>query len=178
MKNIIFEPKKRNTALPILYACSVISKINPQAVITSLPSDHYISTDKQFKDCLLKAYKAAIHLDQIIALGKNADYPNPSYGYIKVNKSSKHIYKVNQFIEKPDPKLAEKLLGLDCYWNLAIYTFPLTLIFSEFKKYYPNYFHIFNILSSNYSTADIKKIYNQSNLSFSQKILKMKKFLR
>ncbi|KKQ90342.1 MAG: Mannose-1-phosphate guanylyltransferase [Candidatus Shapirobacteria bacterium GW2011_GWE1_38_92] len=42
-QNFIFEPDKKNTAAAILYACSIISQINPDAVITSLPSDHYIS---------------------------------------------------------------------------------------------------------------------------------------
>ena len=41
-KNIIIEPDKKNTALAILYATTRIKQIDPNAIISTLPSDHYI----------------------------------------------------------------------------------------------------------------------------------------
>ncbi|MFA6369287.1 MAG: sugar phosphate nucleotidyltransferase, partial [Candidatus Shapirobacteria bacterium] len=68
-KNIIIEPEKKNTALAILYATIKIKQIDPNAIISTLPSDHYIKNIARFKQSLNKAKTIANLTDTIVTIG-------------------------------------------------------------------------------------------------------------
>ena len=156
-QNFIFEPDKKNTAAAILYACSIISQINPDAVITSLPSDHYISKNLFFASKIKKSAKLAYKLGRIILIGIKPTFPNPSYGYLSVDKPKNNVYKVKNFIEKPDTDTANKLIQKGNFWNSGIYTFHIPVLLEEFIKYQPKYFRLYQKLIDNPNS--VKKIY-------------------
>ena len=51
-KNIILEPQGKNTAPAIGLCARLISKLDKDAVLVVLPSDHYIKDIGNFKKCL------------------------------------------------------------------------------------------------------------------------------
>lgn len=178
-KNIIIEPEKKNTALAILYATTKIKQTDPNAVISTLPSDHYIKNIARFKQTLTKAKRIAQLTDTIVTIGIKPTKPDSSYGYIHPDKKIDDYYHVSKFIEKPDIKKAQKLIAQNSYWNSGIYTFSVSTILSEFEKLQPEYFKIFKNLEQNLNYPQkIKQIYKLSpNLSIdkaiSEKSLKM-----
>ncbi|MFA5026061.1 MAG: mannose-1-phosphate guanylyltransferase [Candidatus Shapirobacteria bacterium] len=156
-QNILCEPKKKNTAMAILYASAVISQKNSDAVVTSFPSDHFISQLNKFDQDIKKSY----HLAQnkvIVTFGIKPNSPSPSFGYIQVN-SQNHVL---QFIEKPIVTLAQKLIEKNnCYWNSGIYTFSIETLLSEFKLHSKEYIPLFNKLTEGYQHPKVvEKIYS------------------
>lgn len=163
-ENIIIEPQKKNTAMAILYATATIKNINPCACITTLPADHYIKDIKKFTADLNKTSEIANSTNAIVIIGIKATSPNPSYGYIATSKTKNEYLKVNQFIEKPDLKTAQKLINQNCYWNAGIYTFSISTLESEFAKHQPEYFKLYSKLICELdSSKSIEKIYSLSN---------------
>lgn len=162
-KNIIIEPDKKNTALAILYATTRIKQIDPNAIISTLPSDHYIKNILRFKQSLNKAKRVAWQTGTIVTIGIKATGPNPSYGYISTKKKIEDYYTVSKFIEKPNPKRAQKLIEQGSHWNSGIYTFNISTLISEFEKLQPEYFKIFKKLEQNLDyPKKISQIYKES----------------
>lgn len=158
-QNIISEPEKKNTALAILYASAIIQKIDPDAIITTMPSDHFIGQINNFKKDLQLAVKNANN-KYIVTLGIKPNNPSTSFGYIFTN--SRH--EVLKFIEKPNLLNAQKFIQKDnCFWNSGIYTFKFETLISEFRQHSPQYLPLFNKIQQNLNQPKIiEKIYSIS----------------
>lgn len=158
-QNIFCEPQKKNTAMAILYACAVIKQKDPEATITTFPSDHFISQLNKFDHDIKESYQLAQN-KQIVTFGIKPNSPSPSFGYIQVN-SKNHVL---QFIEKPSVNLAQKLIQKNnCFWNSGIYTFRIDTLINEFIQHAKEYIPLFNKLQDSLHHPNIvKKIYSLS----------------
>lgn len=162
-KNIIIEPEKKNTAMAILYATLKIKQIDPDAIISTLPSDHYIKNIARFKQTLNKAKNVAQITDTIITIGIKPTSPDSSYGYILPGSKTDDYFNVSQFIEKPDTQKAQDLINQNAYWNSGIYTFSINSLLSEFEKLEPEYFKIAKDLENNLNYPNkIEQIYQKA----------------
>ncbi len=56
---ILCEPAPRNTAPCIAWAADVIAKMDPEALVMVLPSDHYITNEPEFRNVLERALASA-----------------------------------------------------------------------------------------------------------------------
>ena len=152
--NIITEPEKKNTALAILYAASIISQKDPKAVITTFTSDHIIGRIPSFIKTINAAAVMAASRPSIVAIGIKPNSPSISYGYMLTGSPSKNYYPVRSFIEKPPLETAEDLVkSRHCFWNSGIYTFTAQTIFSQYQKYAPRYYSYYRIFSQNPTPA-------------------------
>lgn len=167
-KQIIAEPEKKNTAMAIIYGVSVISQTDPNAIITVLPSDQFISPLYLFRRQLTESAKLASAYQVIVTIGIKPEYPNPSYGYITPKNSKQKYFKVKQFIEKPDVKTAKSLISKNSYWNSGIYTFSVKTLHDELNKNCPDYSKLFQkLLNDGHQTSVVRQIYHLSpDLSF------------
>lgn len=167
--NIFFEPAKKNTAMAIIYASAQIQKINSNAIITVFPSDHFINNSNKFEQDIKKSVSIANKSNNIVIFGIKPISINPSFGYIITENKSKDYFTVAKFVEKPKFKLAEKLISQKAFWNSGIYTFKISSLIEELKKYQPKYFKNFSKISKNIN--DIENIYKISpNLSIDKAI--------
>lgn len=162
--NILYEPTKKNTAMAILFAISKIQKQNSQAIVTTMPSDHFIRHTQKFKKNILNNVKLTLRYHQIISLGIKPTYPNVSYGYILPQQKNKPYSIVSLFIEKPDITTAQNLIKKGAFWNSGIYTFTIPDMVSEFEKLQPQYYILYQkLINSDFSNIKtINDIYNQS----------------
>ena len=109
-KNILLEPEGKNTAPAICWAATKIHRMNPEAIMVILPSDHLIAR----RDSFLKSLKEAILLAEknyLVTLGIVPTRPETGYGYLKtkeIRTDGKKILKVEKFIEKPPLAVAQK----------------------------------------------------------------------
>lgn len=105
-KNIIIEPKKKNTALAIFFACNKIVKENKNAIITIIPSDHIYKKVQQnlsiIKECQQYCQK---HPNLIYLLGQKPQKADKSFTYL-INSGKK----IKKIIEKPSLKYSKHLL--------------------------------------------------------------------
>lgn len=177
--NIFFEPAKKNTAIAIIFATAQIQKINPNAILTLFPADHFIDNLKKFEQDIKSSVILANTQNSIVTFGVKPTSINPSFGYIIPKTKVKNHYSITKFIEKPKFKLAQKLIEQGAYWNTAIHTFVISTIIEEFKKHQPKYFKIYNQIIQNINNPQqIKQIYDLSpNISFSKAILEKSKNL-
>ena len=167
---ILYEPEKKNTTMAILYAASYISKLDPQAIITTTPADHYIAKVDQFVQDIKTASQIAAQ-GTIVTIGITPDSPNPSFGYIKI-RSKCYPYQVSRFIEKPSVKKAKVLIhNHRWYWNSGLYTFQINTLIHALRIHQPLYLSLFEQLQSATSSQKIKNIYTQSpSLAFDRAI--------
>ncbi len=160
--NIIPEPEKKNTLQAISYAVAIIRKFDPEAVITSMPSDHFIHHTPIFVRQIKQASSLASTSNSFVLIGITPSNPNTSYGYFQViQKPGKDFVKISNFVEKPDSTLAAKLVKSKALWNSGIYTFSISTFLSELQKHQPAYYQINQKIFDNLNHPQIiKKLYH------------------
>ena len=156
--NFIFEPIKKNTAMAIILAISYIKKINPEATITTMPSDHYIKQTLKFKNTINKSVNLANKYQQIVIIGIKPTFANPSFGYIIPQLKNQPFSKVSLFIEKPSQEIAQSLVKKGALWNSRIHTFTIPDIINEFEQIQPEYLEFLKILDT--AETNLKNINN------------------
>ena len=130
--SILLEPIQRNTMASILLGSLMIKDLDPNALVLVLPSDHLIKKDKKFNEILLSFLKLD-ELDDIITFGIKPTSPSSDYGYIKKSNSKKsNSFVIKEFIEKPKPLIAKKLIKEgNWFWNSGMFLFNIKTLFRE-----------------------------------------------
>src|SRR3990167_3618386 len=107
---IILDPIGKNTPPAIAIAALYLQKKNPTLLI--LPADHSINDTKPFTMAIDEAYEYA-QIGKLVTFGINPTKPETGFGYIKISPSTKKgtAYCVEQFVEKPDLKIAQDFLA-------------------------------------------------------------------
>ena len=160
-KNIILEPRGRNTAPAILLSLFLMKdKYGEDEIVSVMPADHSIQDINKFNEYLLFAEELA-KKNTIVTFGIIPDFPSTGYGYIKSGKKffskddDKTAFVVDSFIEKPELKVAESFLkNGGYYWNGGIFVFSIKTMLNEAKKYLPKLYEML----SNINCSDISQI--------------------
>lgn len=146
---IICEPVKRETAAAIGLATALIAKKNPDEIIATVNSDHFIKDAKEFIRIIKLAGRVVKTFPHHITLiGLNPNYPETGYGYIKLDRQIKSyngdkVFTVDCFKEKPDFLTAKKYLKSWAYlWNPAYFVFRAETMMLLFKKFLPEQYAI------------------------------------
>lgn len=123
---ILCEPAPRNTAPCIAWATSTIARLDPEALIAVLPSDHFIGDEDEFRSVLERALKTAA-AGRVTTVGIVPTRPETGYGYIEVGEDLEGgagAKSVVRFVEKPDRTRAETFLaGGRHIWNAGMFFF-------------------------------------------------------
>jgi len=138
-EQILVEPTSLNTAPAMAYAVKHLVeevKIDPDAPILFLPSDHYIG-DKEAYLNLVK--RAAQMVDGYIGtIGITPQKPETGYGYIRKGEKKKGFFNVLEFKEKPDKETALRYLASEEYvWNSGMYLLSAETFQREVKEHSP-----------------------------------------
>jgi len=160
-ENIIAEPIGKNTAPCVAVSAKTIYNRSKDSVLVTLPADHLIKNEKEFNDLLKESARFAYEEKALVTFGITPTRPETGYGYINFeNSDSDKIYKVKQFVEKPDLKTAQEYLKSGRYlWNSGMFIWRSDIILEEVKKYLPATYSLVSQLNdSNYSSM-IEEIY-------------------
>ncbi len=134
---IILEPVAKNTAPAIVAAAIQAQKIDAEAVIIVLPSDHNIKdTDTFCKAVSLAADEAKS--GNLVTFGIKPTFPATGYGYIQAEKASgaEAAYPIKQFVEKPNLDTAKKYVESGTFfWNSGMFVFKAADFISEVKAF-------------------------------------------
>lgn len=139
-ENILLEPERRNTAPCIAWAATHIFKINPEASMIAVPSDHVITDHKAFEEVVIAGFDFVEKSETLLTLGITPTKPETGYGYIKFGQHIKNpIFKVERFTEKPNLETAKSFLNDGSYlWNAGIFIWKAKTILQELAKHAPN----------------------------------------
>jgi mannose-1-phosphate guanylyltransferase len=121
---ILKEPAPRNTAPCIAWATATIARLDPDALVMVLPSDHYITDEAEFRRVLEAAINTASS-GRVTTVGIVPTRPETGYGYIEVgDRIDSTANSVARFVEKPDRARAEAFLaGKKHLWNAGMFFF-------------------------------------------------------
>ena len=143
-ENIISEPFGRNTAPCIGLAAAIIrSRASKDEVMITLPADHLITDDNEFRQTISAAAEYADRKACLVTIGVKPSYPETGYGYIQrgkeIDQQTAHsIYKVKTFAEKPNTETAERFIKSgDFLWNSGMFIWTVKAILDEFNNHEP-----------------------------------------
>jgi mannose-1-phosphate guanylyltransferase len=121
---ILCEPAPRNTAPCIAWATASIRRMDPDAVVAVLPSDHFIADEPEFRRILELALASAAR-GRVSTIGIVPTRPETGYGYIEIGEPLEEgVRSVVRFVEKPDRARAEAFVaGKKHLWNAGMFFF-------------------------------------------------------
>jgi mannose-1-phosphate guanylyltransferase len=156
-RNFLLEPSPRGTASAIGLAAVILHKRDPQAVMASLHSDHYIGNEELFRSLIRTAADVA-GKDYLVTLGITPTYPATVYGYIQSGERLPEtfdypVHNVLRFIEKPDEKQARSLLETGDYsWNSGMFFWKVENILAEMARQMPDLYSVLTQIEAAWGT--------------------------
>jgi len=136
---IILEPVGRNTAPAIALAALHAVKSGEDPLLLVLAADHVIQDSFAFSDAVRAAIPSA-EQGMLVTFGIIPTAPETGYGYIKHGDAiEESVFRVAQFVEKPDLDTAEQYLASgEYYWNSGMFLFKASRYLEELKKHHPS----------------------------------------
>lgn len=152
-ENLILEPERKDTAAAIGLAVIKIHKRNPEEIMVTINSDHYIRDEKEFVRIIKLGGKVARqNPDYTVLIGINPTFPATGYGYIKMESvftkiGKDQIFRAEKFVEKPTLLKARRYLKNWQYlWNPAYFIWRVDKLLDLYKKHLPQmYQHLHKI---------------------------------
>lgn len=164
--NIIIEPCGRDTAPAIALVAHTIYKKDPEALITTTPSDHAIKNANSYVSTVQTAFSVIEeHPKKFGLIGITPTEANTELGYIQMGKEisenyKKRVFKAVEFKEKPDAHTAEKYLAHWSYlWNAAYFVFKAETLNEMIKKHTPHITRALIEIDKATDPVEIEKIY-------------------
>jgi mannose-1-phosphate guanylyltransferase len=158
---LILEPEAKNNGPAVGLAAAVLYKVNPEAVMVNVWSDHYYDDeDGYLKMVELAAAEADKYPDYLIGIQAIPTYPATGFGYLEagevLDQIGEHtLYQCKQFVEKPDLATAEQYLAAgNFYWNTASYVWRVSTVLDNFKKYAPDMYAGLMKMAEAWGTTD------------------------
>lgn len=162
--NIIDEPASMNTAPCVAYASFKIFSKNPDANLIFAPSDHLITDESNFVDCLVRALEFTSKNKMLLTLGIKPNRPDTGYGYIQQHDKEieSGFFKVKTFTEKPTLEIAQTFIESgDFSWNSGIFVWKASDILGEFEEHQHDMYEIFKKGNKKYNTSEEQAFINK-----------------
>jgi len=164
-ENFIVEPFANDTSTTIGFAVKIIDEREKNAKVIFVPSDHIINDSKKFIEATDYAEKILDeYQNNLILIGINPNRPDTSLGYIRMSKQISSddnfsVFKVKQFVEKPDIATAEKYLASWEYlWNAGMFVFETGHMLDLYGKYLPKTLGSLEKIVAKYGNGSAKQI--------------------
>lgn len=136
---IVLEPKGRNTAPAIaLAAHAALAADEGDSLLLVLPADHVIRDVAAFHQAI-EIGSAAARDGALAAFGIVPTAPEIGYGYIRRGALQAGVYRIAEFVEKPDVARAQSYLASgEYYWNSGMFMFRARRYLEELEKFAPD----------------------------------------
>jgi mannose-1-phosphate guanylyltransferase len=158
--HLIVEPLGKNTAPCIGLAALILGRIDPNATMIILPSDHYIAREELFRDTLLTAAQAARKGPYLITLGITPTFPETGYGYLEQGREvmkikTSPVREVKAFHEKPERFKAEAMIRSGrFFWNSGMFIWTVSAIFNQISRLTPEMYEELRKLDEYWAQPD------------------------
>src|ERR1700693_316596 len=136
---IVLEPKGRNTAPAVaLAAHAALAADEGDALLLVLPADHLIR-DVAAVHAAVEIAAVAARDGALATFGVVPKTPETGYGYIRRGQREGELYRIAQFVEKPDlPRAQSYLASGEYYWNSGMFLFRARRYLEELEKFAPD----------------------------------------
>jgi mannose-1-phosphate guanylyltransferase len=139
-RNVLGEPRGRNTAPAIALAAARIVRDDPEAVLLVLPADAWVPRPAPFRRAARSVLGLAEREDRLYLVGVTPTRAETGYGYIEPGARLDRgpARAVRRFVEKPSPARARRFLQSGRYlWNAGIFAWPARVFQEEVERYMP-----------------------------------------
>ena len=145
-EQILLEPARRNTAPCIAWAAYHIAARDPEASMIVTPSDHIITRQHAFEECVNSGFDFVENNNALLTLGIEPTRPETGYGYIQIGQEvTGSISKVKTFTEKPNIELAKVFLASgEFFWNSGIFMWKASTIIDALRACAPDVATVFD----------------------------------
>ncbi|WP_343505030.1 mannose-1-phosphate guanylyltransferase/mannose-6-phosphate isomerase [Alloyangia pacifica] len=135
---IIIEPEGRNTAPAAIAAALFAARLQPEAMILLVPSDHAVADPEAFRAAVAKG-KVAAEEGQIVTFGIAPSRAETGYGWLEAGAATHDgVHALTRFIEKPDAARAEELFADDRHlWNAGVFLASAQALIAAFREHAP-----------------------------------------
>jgi mannose-1-phosphate guanylyltransferase len=167
-KNLILEPKGRDTAPCIGFFAVWLRHRWGDIPMVVLPSDHLIRQEESFFKAIKVAGKQA-EKNFLVTIGIKPTRVETGYGYLQMGEkigelNGISLYKLKRFTEKPSHKKAKEFVEQGKFlWNAGIFVWKPSVILKEMEKFVPELFQglseIDKFLGTSKEEEKIRKIY-------------------
>lgn len=145
-ENILAEPSPKGSAAAAGLAAIHILKKDPDAVISTLASDHLIKKEAEFRHILGVTQDGAQSGEYLITIGIVPTYPHTGLGYIHIGpermKARKQpIFEVESFTEKPNLATAQAFVATgEYFWNANINSYRAQTLINALRNFMPEHY--------------------------------------
>jgi mannose-1-phosphate guanylyltransferase len=140
-RNVLVEPRGRNTAAAIALAALRLRRVAPQGVMIVLSSDHVVADEPAFRRCVETAIAVAVESETLVTLGVVPTRPETGYGYIRpgavLSGSRRRAWRVARFVEKPPVAKARRLLADGALWNTGMFVWRVDVVLDALRAHVP-----------------------------------------
>jgi mannose-1-phosphate guanylyltransferase len=155
--NIVVQPGNRGTAVGVLLQLLQVLRLDPQAEVLLLPSDHFIGDEPVMERAQLAALD---HIRKqpldIVLLGMEPSFPDPELGYILPGTNAVGaLPSVREFTEKPSVARARALIAAGALWNAFILAARGSTLLELFERRLPD------VVLALRSSSDLADTYEQ-----------------
>ena len=183
-EGVIIQPMNKDTGPGILLPLLYLGKLNPSAIVTIFPSDHFIVEENLFMEHVARACTIVESDDsRIVLLGAAPNEANPEYSYIVPAKNIDDpqfagLTTVEMFIEKPLTETAKLIISKGGLWNTMVLVVACKTLLESFKHAAPELYRAFQPIQSAIGTPDearvIEQVYQKLRpFNFSRGVLEM-----
>lgn len=135
--DIVIEPDGRNTAAPVLAACLIALRREPEALLLVTPTDQLIPDPQGLSMAVERGIDAAMD-GQIVTFGVVPDRAESGYGYLQPEGVGVGPIPVTRFIEKPDGQRAREFFDSGNFlWNSGILLCKAKAMIAAFSSHAP-----------------------------------------
>lgn len=145
---LIIEPEGKNTAACITLAALAATRQDSNAILFTVPADHWVGQLKPFRQTAQTAIHMAAQEDCLVTIGIRPTHAHTGFGYLCAGKRVKKetgrppaVFKVVRFVEKPSLSVARRLIGSSStYWNSGMFAGKASVFIARIKRHLPQHY--------------------------------------
>jgi mannose-1-phosphate guanylyltransferase len=154
----LVEPQARGTCPVLAWAAWEVSRLDPEAVLVSLHSDHLIRPLSAFQDTVRAAAHLARQDDLLLTVGVVPDRVETGFGHIQPGtplhaQGDRVAFRVGAFHEKPDAETARRYVDEGFLWNSGIFVWKASVFLDEVRRHAPEVAALLPLLESEGAAA-------------------------
>lgn len=139
----LVEPQARGTCPALAWAAWEVARLDPEAVLVSLHSDHLIRPLEAFLDTVAAAAAVARDQEMLVTVGIEPDRVETGYGHIQPGDgidapAGAEAFRVLAFHEKPDAGTAQRYMDEGYLWNSGIFVWKASVFLQEVHRHAPD----------------------------------------
>jgi mannose-1-phosphate guanylyltransferase len=139
-RNMLVEPHPMGTAAALAWAAhEVARRAGPDTVFCTVHADLAVGLPEEFRRVVRRAAVTAAQHDVLVVVGARPTRPEPGFGYLvpgvpvegEAGLERNGVCRVEHYIEKPDPAVAESLIADGALWNTGTFLWKARVVLDE-----------------------------------------------